>query len=468
MKFNSAITLQMKLQFLRSSLADSTNKKILRAAFIVGFLGIFAKAGIAAKELIVAKSFGRSDTLDAFLIAFLLPSFVMNLLMGALGSALIPVLIEMRRKESPDESPRLLSSLIFLSVCVLGATAILLGLLAPFYLPWLGSNFSPAKLLLTRQLLYALVPFVVFGGIAVFLSVVLNAGEKFALPALVPLLTPLITIAFVVSASRVWGAWSLAAGTVAGSFFESIILLRILKAHGIKLNLKWSGLDAPLRRVLGQYAPMLAGTFLMGATSVVDQSMAAMLSPGSVSALSYANKITGAFLAISATALGTAALPYFSKMVAANDWQGCVHTLKRYTLLLAAITIPFTLVLVSFAGPLIKLLFQRGAFTTVDTQLVGRVLMCYSLQIPFYVCSMLLVRFLSAMRRNDLLMYAAVVSLVLDIVLNLVLMRRWGIAGIALSTSLVYAVSFLFVAICSWWLLSRERFSGVNRPATAE
>ena len=261
MKFNSATTLQMKLQFLRSSLADSTNKKIFRAAFIVGFLGIFAKAGIAAKELIVARSFGRSDTLDAFLIAFLLPSFFMNLLMGALGSSLVPILIELRQKESSEKSAQLLSSLIFLSVCALSAVAILLGLLAPWYLPYLGSSFSPAKLLLTRHLLYALAPFVVFGGIAVFLSVVLNAGEKFALPALVPLLTPLITIAFIVTASATWGAWSLAAGTVAGSLIESAVLMRILKRHGVKLDLKWNGLDAPLRRVLAQYAPMLAGAF---------------------------------------------------------------------------------------------------------------------------------------------------------------------------------------------------------------
>lgn len=463
MKFNSATTLQMKLQFLRSSLADSTNKKIFRAAFIVGFLGIFAKAGIAAKELIVARSFGRSDTLDAFLIAFLLPSFFMNLLMGALGSSLVPILIELRQKESSEKSAQLLSSLIFLSVCALSAVAILLGLLAPWYLPYLGSSFSPAKLLLTRHLLYALAPFVVFGGIAVFLSVVLNAGEKFALPALVPLLTPLITIAFIVTASATWGAWSLAAGTVAGSLIESAVLMRILKRHGVKLDLKWNGLDAPLQRVLAQYAPMLAGAFLMGATGVVDQSMAAMLANGSVSALSYANKIIGAFLAVSATALGTAALPYFSKMAAENDWQGCAHTLKRYTLLIATVTIPFTIVLAALAAPLIKLLFERGAFTGADTQLVSRVLACYSLQIPFYVCSMLLVRFLSAMRRNDLLMYAAIVNLVLDIALNLILMRRWGIAGIALSTSLVYVASFLFVAICSWWLLSRKRFSGANR-----
>lgn len=458
----------MRFQFFTAAKSGSTNRKIFRAALVVGLLAILAKAGIAAKELVIARSFGRGDTLDAFLIAFLLPSFAVNLLMSALGSALVPMLIEMWQRESHQEVKRLLSSVLFLSVLILGAAAIILGLFASGYLPYLGSSFSPAKLLLTRKLLYAMLPFVVFGGVATFLTVVLNASEKFALPALVPLLTPLITIAFVVLAGKTWGAWSLAAGTVTGSFLEAILLIHILKAHGIRLSLKWGGFDIPLRRVIRQYAPMLAGTFFMGSATVVDQSMAAMLSTGSVSALNYANKVAGAFLAVGGTALSTAALPYFSKMVAEHDWQGCIHTLKRYTLLLAAITVPFTAALIIFAAPLVKFLFQRGAFTSADTQLVGRVLACYSLQIPFYVCSMLLVRFLSAMRRNDLLMYAAIVSLILDIVLNLVFMRKWGIAGIALSTSFIYLASFLFVVICSWWLLSQKRFPGENRAANAQ
>ena len=457
----------MRFQLFTAAKSGSTNTKIFRAALVVGLLAILAKGGIAAKEFIVARSFGRSDTLDAFLIAFLLPSFAVNLFMSALGAALVPVLMEMRQRESHDDVKKLLSSIMFLSVLALSTAALILGLFASVYLPYLGSSFPAAKLLLTRELLYAILPFVVFGGVAAFLSVVLNASEKFALPALVPLLTPLITIAFIIFAGRIWGAWSLAAGTVIGSLLEAIVLMHILKVHGIELNLKWYGFDAPLRQVIRQYAPMLAGTFLMGSATVVDQSMAAMLSTGSVSALNYANKVSGAFLAIGATALSTAALPYFSKMVAEHDWQGCMHTLKRYTLLLAVITVPFTAALVAFAEPLVKFLFQRGAFTSADTQLVGRVLACYSLQIPFYVCSMLLVRFLSAMRRNDLLMYAAIVSLPLDIVLNRVLMRRWGVAGIALSTSFIYLASFLFVAICNWWLLSQKRFPGENRAANA-
>ena len=104
----------MRFQFFRTAGPDSTNRKIFRAALTVGLLGILAKAGLAGRELIVARSFGRSDTLDAFLIAFLLPSFVMNLLMGALGAALVPVLMEMRQWESPDKDTKLLSSIMLL------------------------------------------------------------------------------------------------------------------------------------------------------------------------------------------------------------------------------------------------------------------------------------------------------------------------------------------------------------------
>jgi len=166
-------------------------------------------------------------------------------------------------------------------------------------------------------------------------------------------------------------------------------------------------------------------------------------------------------LSVGALALSTATLPYFSRMVAANDFAGCRHTLKRYSLLVAAVTVPFTLLIIAFSRPIVRVLFQRGAFTSADTELVSWVQVCYAIQIPFYVCSMLFVRFISSIRRNDVLMYASAINLVLDVVLNLVLMRVWHVAGIALSTSIVYVISFLMISIWSVRYLARERLSSV-------
>ncbi|HEY2914912.1 MAG TPA: lipid II flippase MurJ, partial [Candidatus Angelobacter sp.] len=99
----------------------------------------------------------------------------------------------------------------------------------------------------------------------------------------------------------------------------------------------------------------------------------------------------------------------------------------------------------------------RGAFQASDTDLVSRVQMCYFIQIPFYMCGMLFVRFLSSIRRNDVLMYGSAISLVLDVSLNLVLMRKMGIAGIALSTSLVYLVAFVILGTVSLRLLCQRQ-----------
>src|SRR5437588_2283341 len=87
---------------------NTTNQKIFRAALIVGFFSLVAKIAATLKELIVARSFGRGDEVDAFLIAFVLPSFVLNMGMSALGYTLVPVFVEVRQRDGVDAAHRLL------------------------------------------------------------------------------------------------------------------------------------------------------------------------------------------------------------------------------------------------------------------------------------------------------------------------------------------------------------------------
>jgi putative peptidoglycan lipid II flippase len=444
--------------------SDSLNRRIFRTAVVVGLFTLLVKAGATAKELVVARTFGRSDELDALLIAYLLPAFVLGLLNGAFASAIIPALVEAREKRGPEATQQLFASAMLVNAFVLSATAILLGFLAPLYLPYLASGFPAAKLHLTRQLLYVLLPFVVFGGLAGGAAAVLNALEKFALPALVPLLTPLLTILFIALGVTRFGAFVLAGGLTIGSVIEAALMARLLHTQGMSLRPSWAGSTPEIRRLIGQYVPMLAGTFLMSSTGVIDQSMAAMLPAGSVAALGYGNKIVILLLTIGASSLSTAIFPQLSKMLAQNDWQQCRHTLKQYVLMLILVTVPLTALLIAFSRPLVALLYQRGAFTAADTDLVSRVQIAYALQIPFNFCGLLLVRFLSAVRRNDVLMFLSAINLVLDIVLNLLMMRRWGVAGIALSTSLVYVFSFFFVTA---WSLSVMGRSSHEAPAAA-
>ena len=433
----------MKLPYLPPQVPASLTlgRKIFNAAVSVAVCSAIAGLASTAKELVVARWFGRGDALDAFLIAFLLPSFLVNLVAGSFNAAVIPTFIQVREREGDEAAQRLFSGVMVVSLGLLVGVSVLAGILAPYYLPLLGSGFSPAKLMLTRRLLYALLPFIALSGLAVNWVAVLNAGEYFGLPALSAIMTPLCAMTFIMLLGRHWGIFALAAGTVTGVALQGALLAWMLRRRDIQLALRWYGLNPALRQVIGQYAPMLAGALLMGSTELINQSMAAMLEPGSVAALNYARKMVTVFIVVGATPLGTAALPYFSQMVARHDWGGCRRILKSYVRSIALVTIPITLVMVFLSHPLIGILFQRGAFTAADTKVVGRVLAFLALQIPFYLAAQLGVRFISALKRNSVLMVIAGINLVVNVIFNLILMKYEGVAGIALSTSLVYLVS---------------------------
>ena len=328
----------MKLKFFTAQ--DSINKKIFRAAFAIALATVVVKAVTTVKDLAVAHSFGRSDNLDAFLFALMLPAFVLNLIVAAISTALVPVLVDTRQNEGENAARQLLSNVMLLTGAALVVVAVALALFAPLYLPYLAHSFAAEKQALTRNFLYLLAPWLVLSGIATFLATVLNAIEKFAVPALVPILTPFLVFLCIALWQRPGSGFALAAGTVAGSFLEAVFLYYLARKHSVVGALRWDGMSPRLRVVLSQTGPMMAGCLLMGSTPLVDQVMAAILGSGSISALSYGNKLPSGLLAIGATALSAAALPYFSKMAAAGDWQGCRHTLKRYTLLIFSISVP--------------------------------------------------------------------------------------------------------------------------------
>jgi putative peptidoglycan lipid II flippase len=128
-------------------------------------------------------------------------------------------------------------------------------------------------------------------------------------------------------------------------------------------------------------------------------------------------------------------------MVVANDWVGVRHTLSTYSRLVLWGGIAMVLLIVAFSSPIVSLLFERGAFSEADTRAVAEVQALLALQIPFYVLGMIAVRLLSATSGNRILMWISFGNFAVNIVANYVFMRLWGVAGIALATSLVYVIA---------------------------
>ncbi|MBI5316025.1 MAG: polysaccharide biosynthesis C-terminal domain-containing protein [Nitrospirae bacterium] len=447
---------QVGLNWWNTWREQSINRRIFAAMLTVGGVTVVVKLAAAAKEIVVASQFGTSDELDAFLIAFLLPQFAINLIGGSLNAALIPTYLQVREQQGKEAAQRLLSGVMVLSVGFLVGLSVVLAVTASYILPLVASGFSPEKLALARSLYYGLLATLVLSGLATTWGAILNAENRFALPAAAPVATSILTVLVVIGIAKQWGGHALVLGVVGGVLIETVMLGWALAQEGVSLIPRWSGISPAVKEVLRQYAPMVAAGFLMGGAAVVSQSMAAMLDSGSVSALAYGNKVTSLIIGIGAVAVSRAVLPHFSRMVIAMDWDGLRHTLLMYSRWLLIVTLPVTLALIYFSESIVAVLFQRGAFTEADTNLVGRVQAMLLLQVPLYMVSMLFVRLISAFKANHWMLWGNVINLCLCIALTYVFMQWFGVVGVALATSIMYIMSCGFLVLVSLRLIKEK------------
>jgi putative peptidoglycan lipid II flippase len=442
----------------RKLTSGSVNRQIFSAVFTVGLFTGLVKLAAIAKEIIVAWRFGTNEQLDAFLIALIVPSFAINVIAESLNAALIPTYIRVREQEGTKTAHRLFASATVCSTALLLIASLIIAATAPLYLRVIASGFTQEQLILTRNLLWSLTPIICLSSIRTIWGAILNAGERFAMAAFTPIIIPVISILLLLCLPS-WGVFALTTGLVLGGLLEIVLLAWVLKKQSIPLRPNWFGFDSNLRQVIGQYIPTAAGALMVCSAMPVDQVMAAMLSPGSVAALNYSNRIIVSPISLMTIALGTAVIPYFSKMIAANNWQDLQKTLDKYLSWVFIFTIPLSVGLIVFAEPIVRLMFERGSFLASDTLTVATIQKFYALQIPFYLANILLVKLINSLNKNQILFWLSACNLILNISLNYLFVKTIGIQGIALSTSLVYVFSFSFAFIFVRYQLKQKNLT---------
>jgi putative peptidoglycan lipid II flippase len=426
----------------------SINRRIFRAAVIVTLASVLVKIVATLKEFVVAGSFGRSDAMDAFLIAFVVPGLLVNLFSESMNQALIPTLVRVRELQGCVKAQELLSSAMLWTCLMLAGGSLAMAVGARIFFPLVVAHFPPSKLLLTEHLFYALLPIVLIAGVASNCTAVLNTFDRFALPALAPIVTPLTIIAGAWLLTPRLGVWSLVDANVAGALLHAALMVWMMHTHGYRFHLRWYGASEATQEVAAQYGPILLSGLLASSGLLVDQGMAAILPSGSVSTLAYANRFVGVVLNLLAGAVAAAVTPYFSQMVARQDWAGCRHTVNTYVRVTALVSVPIALAMILGSRLLIRMTLQHGAFAASDTAAVAPVQAMYAIQLPFFIVSRVFYRYLIAIRRTGLILWCGLINLALDVVLNLICMRWYGVAGIALATSLWTVSTFLF--LCYW------------------
>ena len=434
----------------------SENRRIFGAMIVVGLALVGVKIVAMIKDLFVATSFGAGAEIDALLIALVLPSFVINLIAGSFSAAFVPAYVRLHAGKGRAAANRMLATVSLASMGLLALALGLLALVIPFGLPMLSTGFDPEARELSLRLSYLVLPCVLLSGAATLWSAVLNAHDQFAIAEISEVAVPLCMIFGVVLGGVRYGVYSLAIGYVIGYALQLTLLTVSLWKKRLLIVPRWYGWDADVRLVVSQYLPVLGGGLLLGTAPLIDQAMAASLGAGSVASLGYGTKVVGLVLMVGSISVSRAVLPAFSRMVAASDYGAVRQTLRLYTRLILMVGLPVTMGLIVASEPITRLIFERGAFTAEDTGRVAVIQTMSALQIPFYILAMLYVRLISAIRANHILLIGTAISFVINLSMDYYLKEVMGVAGIALSTTLVYVVSLCFLGVMLFRRLRTE------------
>ena len=399
----------------------------------------------AAKAIVLARVFGSGAGLDSYLLAFLLPSFLADVFCGSLVPVLVPKLIEFECWEGRAKAVDLYGHVLRRSLRLsCGAAAVLAGGAA--LVATLGAGSERLNLPLLGVLTLLMTPILPLAAVANVWRAVLNSQRRFVVPALTITLAPAVIILCILLAGRSRGIWILAVGTSLASLAEIVVLGFGLRRSGFPILPPRRQHHFSLIELRKEYGYLAAVTAMGAGTAFIGQSMAAALGAGSVSILNYGTRLAGVLMAIGPAALSVTILPRFSHMVAARDWERLKQSLWRIlsgSVLVAGVAAALLMV---FSIPIVRLTLQRGAFTAADTRVVASVQAYSLLQLPSIVGITILMRILSALKANRAMLPFWSAGIVITTALNYALMTRYGVAGIALATSLAQALLFVALA----------------------
>jgi putative peptidoglycan lipid II flippase len=439
---------------------SADNRRVIAAAALVGILTLAVKVTTLLREILVAAKLGTGRETEAYIAAWAIPGFLTMIVGDAIVGSLLPMHAHARAEHGEQAADRVFAETLFVGAGLLLALTATLALLPGLVLAIFAPHFDPGKLALAHRLWLIMLPAVFINGFAAILAGRLNAGSRFGLAAAAPIAVPIATGLGLVFAPG-QAVVALAAGFVVGNFIQLCLLGWELRRHAVRWLPRWHGGLPETRALFRQFFPLLANGVVFGGLPLVDVAMAATLGNRQLAILTYGNKLVLPILAISSMALATAIFPYFSRLVAEQDWTRLHHTLSTYTRLILATTIPLTVILVLLSAPIVRILYQHGKFTADDTEAVSQVQSTLALMIPCYALGVMYSRVLVSLRKSQLMLMSSILVFVVNVVGDYVFKQVIGIQGIALATVVNYAVQF---TLMFWFCrrLLRERLTGDN------
>jgi putative peptidoglycan lipid II flippase len=424
---------------------------LLKSLSTVGGHTLLSRVLGFIRDLVMAQVFGASAQTDAFFVAFKIPNFMRRLFAeGAFATAFVPVLSEYRSRRGGGELRQFVDhvagslGLVTLGVSLLGMVIAPL-VVALFAFGWVIDG-ETAKLALASDMLRLTFPYLFFISLTAFAGGILNAHDRFAVPAFTPVLLNLCLIAAALWLAPLLAepivalAWGVLLAGITQFTFQLPFLARIKLLPRPRPGFH----DPGVRRVLKLMVPALFAVSVTQINLLLDTVLASFLVTGSISWLYYSDRLMEFPLGILGVGLATVILPRLSRRRAEAAPEAFSRTLDwglRMTLIFG---VPSAVGLIVLAGPIIATLFQSAVFDAHDVAMAERSLMAYALGLQAFILIKVLAPGFYARQDTRSPVRIAVIAMAANMLLNLALILPLKHAGLALATTLsAYLNAFL-------------------------
>ncbi len=414
---------------------------LIRSITTVGGFTLASRLAGFARDVLLAAVLGAGPAADVFFVAFKFPNLFRRLFAeGALAAAFVPIYSGLLVTAGREAARRFAEDALAVLLVVLFVFVAALELLMPYAMMGLAPGFlsDPEKFAFAVELARITFPYLLFISLVALMGAVLNAHGRFAAPAATPVILNIVMIAAILSWSQfarspaVGLAWAVAAAGILQFVWLGLMLAR----DGHALGLRLPRLTPQVKKLLRLMLPIALGAGVYQINVVVDLVIGSLLPSGTISYLYYADRVAQLPLGVIGIAVATALLPLLSRQIRAGDEAGAMESQNRALEFALLLTVPAAFALIAVAGPVIAVLFGRGAFGADAQEATAWVLAAYALGLPAHVVVKVLATGYFAREDTKTPVKIGVLALVVNVVANLILMGPLAHVGIALATSI--------------------------------
>ncbi|HET8941043.1 MAG TPA: murein biosynthesis integral membrane protein MurJ [Rudaea sp.] len=377
------------------------------------------------RDIAINTTFGASAATDAFWVASRIPNFMRRLFAeGSFSTAFVPVFTQVKQTDSHAHLKELTARV----TGTLGGVLLIVTALGVIFTPQVAAMFAPGaldqpkKFELTVDLLRLTFPFLLFVSLTALAGGALNSFNRFALPALTPVILNLCLIAGALWLAPLLGTPILALGwaILAGGILQLLFLLPSMRQLDLLTLPRWGWRHAGVRKIMRLMVPTLFGSSVAQINLLLDTVIASLLITGSQSWLSQSTRFLELPLGVFGVALGTVILPALSRHHVDTDQQGFSRALDWGLRIACLIAFPAMFALLLLAEPLVATLFQHGQFTAFDTHMATLSIMAFSCGLPAYALVKVLLPAFYSRQDTTTPVRAGVIALIVNMLLNVV------------------------------------------------